>query len=179
MSVSKVLLGDSILKRLYLKFPSEFDSLSAVTAVSGQKIAELKLIIKENRELLKGKSVIIHIGTNDFLKGTSETDLLLLLKSILKILRNLKCDIVVCEIIPIAVWGVSADSQSAIVKFNKYLHTFVPSGVRVINTFAAFCSEGVVITSYYCKYIGCKRRVDLIHPNSLGLKLLMSLLGSV
>lgn len=167
-----VLLGDSILKRLMVKFPNQFDNLSSVTCVSGQHAQELKLLIKEYREEIRGRRVVLLIGTNDFLQKSKFEVICSMIKSILKVLRQLDCRIAVLEAIPIARWGLSAESQSVIGKYNKFLSSFSTSGVEVIKLFDDFVVNGEVDISLFCKHIGKYRRVDLVHPNKKGLLLI-------
>ena len=175
LEMSVVLLGDSVFKRLFEKHPDRFCSLSRMFCVSGQTSGDLKSLVKENRDLLRGRSVVLHIGTNDFLKSVDLSILCHTAKSIVRILRKLSCSVRVVEIIPIGRWGVSAEAQQAICKFNNFLRSFRSSGVLVSDAFTAFCSSSEVDLSLYCAVIGKYRRVDRVHPNNRGLDVLMSI----
>lgn len=59
-----VLLGDSIFRRLFETFPDKFSDLSREVCISGQTTSQLKVVVKSNRDLLRGQTVILHIGTS-------------------------------------------------------------------------------------------------------------------
>lgn len=172
-----VLIGDSILKRLFERYPSQFSEVSRVFCVSGQTSSELKFLLKENRNLLRNCSVVVHIGTNDFLKSIDPSVVRQSLKAILRLLRGLNCKVCIVEIIPIGRWGVSAESQRAVREFNCFIRSFVTTVNRVVDGYSAFClSSSEVNLNLFCAFIGKWRRVDRVHPNCRGLDVLFSLL---
>jgi len=172
-----VLVGDSILKRLFERYPSQFSCISRVFCVSGQTSGDLKKLLKEKRGLLRNCSVIVHIGTNDFLKGIEFSVIRQCVKAILRLLRSLNCEIRIVEIIPIGCWGVSAESQRVVREFNCFLRSFVLSVIDVIDGYSAFClSSSEVNLNLFCAFVGKWRRVDRVHPNCKGLAVLFSIL---
>jgi len=59
---------------------------------------------------------------------------------------------------------------------NKYIRSFEPSGVVVIHAHDKFVSNNSIKKYLYVsKY--ANGRVDLIHPNGVGLRILYSVLG--
>ena len=172
---SVVLLGDSIFRRLLSKFPGYFSGISSTFCISGQSIHELKLCIKANRNLLRKKVVVVLIGTNDLNNCVALNHINQSVKTLLRVLRNLKCEVYILETLPIARWGLSAESQTAVRKYCEFLYTCHTLGVKVIKAFDAFFSSGEVDLSLYCNYYP-SGRVDRLHPNSEGLSLLLSLI---
>ncbi|XP_052130185.1 uncharacterized protein LOC127751134 [Frankliniella occidentalis] len=73
--VSPILLGDSILKRHYAQNNSLLDPLSKTFCVSGQTVAELSSLVRENFQLLKDRKVTVMIGTNVDVRGRVLADL--------------------------------------------------------------------------------------------------------
>lgn len=177
MSELPILLGDSILKRLYKRNPNLYHPLSATLCVSGQRTQELTGVVTENRQLLKGKKVIVLIGTNDILKGTSFDSLRVLYRSLIRLLRRLSCTIVLCEVLPIPLLKGGRGSL-LLSQLNQYIRSFEPSGIQVLHIYDAFCDGESVRLSLFCKSMGNgkRRRVDLIHPNFSGLDVLLTLL---
>lgn len=171
---SIVLLGDSILKRLLDQFSNHFDALSIDTCVSGKTIHELKVILKDKRELLKCKQVVLMIGTNDLVQKSRLGSMCAEVKSLLRFLRRLECKVTVLEALPVARWGLTAGSQAVIGEYNKFLQSFTSCGVKLIKLFDNFFVDGSVDLSLYCKKIGKYRRVDLVHPNRKGCRLIFS-----
>lgn len=177
MSELPILLGDSILKRLYKRNSSLYHPLSATLCVSGQRTQELTGVVTENRQSLKGKKVIVLIGTNDILRGISFDSLRVLYRSLIRLLRRLSCTIVLCEVLPIPRLKGGRGSE-LLGQLNRYIRTFEPSGVQVLHIHDAFCDGEDVKQSLFCESMGTgnRRRVDLIHPNSSGLDVLLTLL---
>jgi len=172
MSLSKskpVLLGDSILRRLYGRYTDYFNALSSEFCVSGQTVADLIELVKVKREELRGKKVMLMIGTNDILRNNTKIRICVQLRSLSRRLRRLHCNIVWCEILPIPRLEWQATTLDLISDVNAYIRTFEPSGVKIVFSHSAFCSEGKAIRSLFCKYLGASERVDLVHPCRAGL----------
>lgn len=168
-----ILLGDSIFKRMLCQESELFHKESARFCVSGQRAADLKGLCIANRELLKGQKVIVLIGTNDVTKGCTFKQFTVVFKSLVRLLRALKCEISLCELLPLPCFGNHSTDCSVVLQINKYIRSFEPSGVRVVHSHDLFCYEGGVIKEHlYCKFIGHTRRVDLVHPNAGGLAVL-------
>ena len=172
---SVILLGDSIFCRLLSKYPGYFSELSSIFCISGQFIHELKLKIKANRNLVRGKIVVVLIGTNDLKDRVDLNHINQSVKTLLRLLRNLGCRIYIVETLPIARWGLTAESQTSIRKYCEFLYSCHTLGVKLIKVFDTFFVNGEVDLSLYCNYYP-SGRVDRIHPNSEGLSLLLSVI---
>lgn len=168
-----ILLGDSIFRRLYERNTAIFHTASSKFCIGGQTVAQLYALIKEHRDILKGRRVFVLIGANDILKSVSVDSVQKSLRSVVRVLRRLKCEIILCELLPIPKFGASASSSPSVLLVNNFIKSFEPSGVQVVHTFKLFCSESLIRLSLFCKFIGDKRRVDLVHPNSAGLDCLL------
>lgn len=168
-----ILLGDSIFKRLLTLEPGLYDPSSSHFCVSGSSAAELKSRCVAARDILKGQEVIVLIGANDVKRKTDYSQFIVIYKSLVKLLRALKCKISVCELLPMPFYGDLVSSCSLILQINKYIRSFEPSGIKVVHSFDVFCNiDGVIKKHLFCKYLGQSRRVDLIHPNKEGLSVL-------
>lgn len=178
MSQLPILLGDSILRRLLLKHSKLYDPASKLFCVSGQRTSDLIELVRSHRQLLSGRKVFVLIGTNDVTKGTSLSNFKLAYRSLVRYLRRLRCQIVLCELLPIPRYLEVGQVVELINSINQFVRSFEPSGVQVIHTFEVFCNNGNAILSLYCQSMGkgVNRRVDLIHPNSSGLDVLLTLL---
>lgn len=175
-SESPVLLGDSLCCRLYARNASIFHPLSSRTCVSGQTVKELYDVVVPLRQQLLGRRVVLLIGTIDVLRRNSLQGILKHFIPLVKLLRRLKCQITLCELLPIPKLGKKSQDPT-LLGLNKFIRTYEPSGVRVIHSHDLFCSgpEGTIKSFLYCKYLGRSgsRRVDLVHPNSDGLDCLL------
>lgn len=101
VTMSFVLLGDSIFKRLLTVYPSNFDLISFQFCISGIKVQELKAIVKLNREILKGKRVILMVGTNNVTSKEAFEPIKGYYRSLVRFLKRLSCDVTIVEILPI------------------------------------------------------------------------------
>jgi hypothetical protein len=175
MDNAPVLLGDSIFRRLYKRDPSLFSDLSDRFCVSGQKAHELLDLISDSRQLLRGKRVIVLIGTNNIC-GKVKTPLESLkvkLKAIVKLLRRVKCTVTLCEVLPIPRLGRLVSDSPLVLAINAYIRTFEPSGVNVIHSHDVFCTGANIKCFLFCSKLGHSGRVDLVHPNKEGLAVLL------
>lgn len=166
---SSVLLGDSIFKRLLAENPGLFSPLSDKFCVSGQRAADLYALIRGSREELRGRPVIILIGTNDILSNSPLDKFRLLYRSIVRYLRRLKCVITLCELLPIPKLGGEELEDGPVECINKFIRSFEPSGIKLIHTHSVFVESGCIKSHLFCQYLGRSRRVDLVHPNKEGL----------
>lgn len=177
MDDSPVLLGDSIFCRLFDRNRSLFHPLSRQTSISGQTVKELYDVLVPLRQQLRGRRVILLIGTNDVLRRNTVESIKRAFIPLVRLLRNIKCRITLCEILPIPKLGRSTSSAPTVLAFNAHIRTYEPSGVKVVHSHALFCSspEGTIKTFLYCKFLGPSksRRVDLVHPNADGLDCLL------
>lgn len=170
-----ILLGDSLCKRLYNRNSNLFSDLSGRFCVSGQRASELLSLIVDSRQHLKGKKVFVLIGTND-LYGKVRTPVSVIksaVKSIVALLRNLKCSISLCEVPPIPKLGKDTSAAPDILEVNSYIRTFEPSGVKVVHSHDIFCEGSSIRTYLFCKTLKGSGRVDLVHPNAGGLDCLL------
>ncbi len=169
---SPVLLGDSIFRRLLKRNPSVFAKLSWQTAISGQTAAELHRVVVGLREELRGRRVILMIGTNDCLKGQAVERTRAAIHRCVLLLRRLKCEVAICELLPIPKISKEASGCSAVLKLNEYIRSLGPSGVRVVRIHDDFLIGGLIKLYLYCSHLKrrCGREViDLVHPNTEGL----------
>jgi len=133
MALSKpVLLGDSIMKRLYKRYANSFDDLSEVLCESGQGIEDLISLVKTNRANLKGKRVIVMIATNNILRNDTRNRICESLRLLSRRLRRLNCEVVWCEILPIPRLEWQATTLSKIREVNAYIRSFEPSGIKIV-----------------------------------------------
>lgn len=171
---SPILLGDSILKRLYARNSSVFDALSSTFCVSGQKVSALYSLVRDHRVALKGRKVILLIGTNDILQYTPHQQLTFSLRTLVRYLLRLQCVITLCEIPPVPRLGRKANASEAVLKYNKYICSFEPGRkVTVTRIFNQFCNGENICCHLYEQFIGTARRTDLVHPNRDGLDILL------
>lgn len=173
--VSPILLGDSIFKRLLAEFSSDFSVLSARTSVSGIRVAELKRVIKDVRLKLSGSTAVLLVGANDVVKGTPLKDLKLQLKSLIRYLVRIKVKLTVLEILPIPRYENKPDIVSYVLEVNKFIRSFKSDKVRVLNTQCYFTANDRISVELYCKYLR-RDKVDLLHPNKLGLRKLRDII---
>lgn len=173
MSGLPILLGDSIFRRLLERHPSLFDPLSHKFCIGGQRIEKLFEGVRGSRAELKGRKVVILIGTNDILGGTSSKILCKSFRDLFRYLKRLECHIAVCEVLPIPRLGKSV--SLLVNDVNKYLRSFEPSGVNVIHTFSHFSNALSIYEWLYEKWIykNNRKSVDLVHPNADGLECLL------
>lgn len=175
MSVSKcsspILLGDSIFRRMFEKYPEKFDPLSAQFCIGGQRVHELKKSVKASRNLLFERRLCLLIGINDLLKGTPYVDIKLQIKSLIKLLAKFGCELTIVEVLPCPKYKLESEFQNLIFDLNRYLRSFVRKEVMVISTVNSFMYNGQIDRGMYCKSMGKgnRQRVDLIHPNKEGL----------
>lgn len=169
-----ILLGDSIFHRLFVEYPDLFRQLSADLTVGGQRIHDLKVLVKEHREKIKDSYVVLMIGTNDVLKGTPLTVMKAQFKSVLRLLRRLKVNVLVAELLPIARYSLESDKNKTVKTFNAYIRSCCSgnNGVSSLSLFDDFLVGGCVDQSLYCSFMGGpnSKRVDRIHPNHTGLR---------
>lgn len=174
-----VLLGDSIFKRLYASNQKLFCTVSERFCVSGQTVLELLSLVRVFRNQLKGRKVVVLIGTNDVLKGHPSKGICSNIRFVVRLLSNLKCDITLCELLPIPKFGLGADSSPSVGLVNKYIRSFATSKVKVVKVFDSFCSDGQICCHLFHKTLGRSKRVDLVHPNADGLIILLLALEAV
>lgn len=168
-SESPILLGDSILKRLFAEYPSLFSPLSGKFCVSGQRTADLYALVRGSREELKGRPVILLIGTNDVLSKFPVDKFRVLYRSIVRYLRRLNCVITLCELLPLPKLGSEELEDGPVESINKFIRSFETSGIRLIHSHSVFVDCGSIKEQLFCQYLGRSRRVDLVHPNKEGL----------
>lgn len=176
MSGPPVLLGDSIFRRLFKHNPTLFDDLSDRLCVSGCTVTNLLSLIVDSRQQLKGRKVIVLIGANDIYRKvkTPVSTIKSKIVSIVRLLRNLKCAITWCEILPIPRLGRNISSAPSVLEINSLIRSFEPAGVTVIHSHDVFCdSKGVIKRSLFYTKLGNTSRVDLVHPNREGLSVLL------
>lgn len=168
-----VLFGDSIFRRLLESHKSLFDPLSLRFCISGQRIGNLIGKVRDSRTELMGRSVIVLIGTNDILDRVSVEAISKSIRDLIRYLRRQKCQISICEILPIPRLGNLATPYSVVCEVNKYIRSFEPSGVKIIHTFNHFCTPLGIRVSLFCQTFGNSSRVDLVHPNVDGIECLL------
>jgi len=167
-----ILMGDSILKRVLNSYPDLFNECSSDFTVSGQKISDLKVLVKRLREKVKDAFVVLLIGTNNVLKGTPLNDMKIQFRSLLQLFRRLNARVFVVELPPIAKFGLNSERNSVVKSFNAYLRSCCKNRVSSIALFDDFVVNGEIKQDLYCSvYVGTKR-VDRIHPNSKGLQII-------
>jgi len=171
---SPLLLGDSIFKRLYAQNRGLFDSLSSKFCVSGQTVSDLYSLVHGQHEVLMGRTVYVLIGANDVLQRTPQQQFMLSLRTLVRYLCRLKCNVHLCEILPIPRLGRKANASPAITKYNNFIRSCEPGGkIKVVRLFNYFCNGEDISCNLYEKYIGPARRTDLVHPNRDGLEVLL------
>ena len=149
-----VLLGDSIFRRLLERQNDLFSPLSKEFCIGGSKVSTLFGLAIESRHKLKGLKVFVLIGCNDILKNTPYEDFCKDFKRFIKLLRNLKCDIILCEVLPLPLFGRLASDCQTVIDFNKYIRSFEPSGIKVIHVYDEFVDDnGFIKETLYCKFL--------------------------
>lgn len=168
-----MLLGDSIFRRLHTANPGLFDPVSNLFCVGGQTSSALFTLVTVHRALLKGRRVLVLIGTNDLSKGQSCAQLHSCILKLVRLLRRLKCTVELSEVLPIPRLGREVSSAPAVLQINNYIRTFATSSVRVIKVFDLFCAAGFIKLHLFETVIGKSKRRDLVHPNQDGLLVLL------
>lgn len=168
-----ILLGDSIFRRLLERHRSLFHPLSSRFCVGGQTVQELFESVRDSRSVLKGRKVVVLIGTNDIVSGLSAQLLCKALRDLIRYLKRQGCSVSVCEILPIPKLGTIVSPR--INEVNRYLWSFEPSGVKIIHTVDQFSKDLSIYVSLFEKFIvkGKRKRVDLVHPTADGLEILL------
>lgn len=176
--MSIVLIGDSIFRRLYNSFPAGFDSVSSKFCVSGATVQQLWALVKLYRTDLVGKSLVVLVGTNNFTKGQPVSEICRFYRSFIRYLKRLSPKVFLVEVLPIPRLEQLATALANVLSFNKYIRSFEPSGCTVIHVHDKFVFEetGKSKISLFVSKLK-SGRVDLVHPNCVGLRVLYKLLG--
>ena len=160
------LIGDSILKRSFERYPTSYHPFSKDTVVSGVTVGDLKNLIKRSNLYSK---VILLAGVNNLLSGDEDFSVVnSLLKSFINILKRRCSHVYICEMLPI---GRSSKLQKNVDvdRINSFIRSFKgAAGVTVIPTHDAFLKDdGTINLNLFAPRI--KNREDNIHPNHAGL----------
>lgn len=175
--MSIILLGDSVAKRLLVRYPTCFDLVSFDFCVSGIKIQGLWALVKDKWESLRGREVIVLIGTNNFLQREELCLVKNYYRSLIRYLRRVASVVSLVEVLPIPRLEHLASVKQDLLSFNGYIRSFAPAGLVVHHTYNRFCEGISANRKYYVKKFN-NGRVDLVHPNKLGLELLYSVIFS-
>lgn len=176
MSGLPILIGDSIFRRLLEENKELFNPVSKNTCIGGKKILEVYDLVRQHRLSIIGKDVILMVGTNDLCEKSPLVIIRQSYKVLVRYLKRLKCNITLCEVLPIPKFGQLATDHSTVLELNKYIRSFAPSDVRIIHAHDHFVSNNLIRLHLYCKSICRKNRgqvVDLVHPNKEGLQCLL------
>ena len=163
---SAQLIGDSILRRLFERYPTFYHPFSKDTVVSGVTVAELKKLMKRSKVHSK---VILLVGVNNLLNRDEDFSVVnSLLKSLIDVLKRRCSHVFICELLPI---GRSSKLHKNIDmdRVNSFIRSFKgAAGVTVIPTHDAFLKDdGTINFNLFATRI--KNREDNIHPNHAGL----------
>lgn len=167
-----VLLGDSIAIRLFKKFRSDFHFLSETFSISGATIESLTTIVRDNRNLLKGQSVFVMIGTNNLLNFSDIKEMKKSLRILIRFLGRLSCTTVLSDIISSPRISQNQTSSNLLDAYNKYIWSFETGQCQVLHMNDCFKSVKSSHKVLFCHYYGSSNRIDQIHPNSSGLVLM-------
>jgi lysophospholipase L1-like esterase len=163
------LAGDSILKRLFNKFPQFYDGKSAETCISGCTVSELRHLLKSKCNI--EQYLIVMIGCNDLMKGKCVANIERDLKALIKFLSKKCTRIILCEILPFSNSKLQVLNQN-VKALNQFLHSFAGvSGVQVLNLYGEFSTHTSPDPSCYCAFYN-DGRLDGVHPSDFGLSII-------
>lgn len=168
-----VLLGDSILKRLYARYPSCYDPLSTKLCESGCGTQTLKALVKS---VALGGTVVLLIGINDLLRRHAVNDVWKLYSSLVKTLARKGC-IVFCGLLLPLAHPRYASLMPNVRKLNFLIRSMArPPCVYVMDFYSLFIlPDGTPNKDLYCATTS--RGVDYVHPNAHGLKVMHTLIS--
>ena len=145
---------------------------SELFCVSGQRATELRRLVVRYGSLLRGKKVVVLIGTNDVLRNTSFSCFQSVYASLVSLLEKNACEVHVCEILPIPRFTNTDQRFDSVKDYNECIRSFESAVVKVIHCHARFVQCNIINEGLYCKFIGKNGRTDLVHPNKCGLNVL-------
>lgn len=161
------LLGDSILKRLFSAFPDDFHNSSKFSVISGATVSTITDVSRSG--LVVQPEILLMVGVNNVLQGDSYEHICVGLRALIKKLKRICKIVFVCHILGIAREN-GGDKNAIISRLNIFIDSFeIPGKVRVLRVFKAFLPY-VPQNSLFCQKL--KLRVDLVHLNAKGLKVL-------
>ena len=181
------LLGDSQLMRFseqMLKFKKAIEWTAKGRTrrighcVSGQKIGDLKLRLEDN-DYIVGNNVIMMIGTNDIIYNTNIQNMCSEYSEIVKNLRSKCLRLVLLTIPPVPKLMKSTEHWNKLKIFNSFIQRQVDDekvfGVDLCSTLISYNNS--VNVNYFEEVYGNGPKVDLIHLNKKGFKMLMAVLN--
>lgn len=171
-----LLLGDSIFKRLLLKYGDCYHSLSTDMCVSGSTVEELRTRVKSLSVF--PNRVVLLVGINDLTRQNDITSVWSLYVALVRFLLRQGCHVFVCQLLPVANHRIRRKIEEDFKRVNFWISNLkCKSNVTVISFESLFLVNGVFQVQRYCSVI--KSRADYLHPNSAGLAIMHKYLQSI
>lgn len=173
-----LLIGDSIFKRLFLRFPDNYHPDSIKSCIGGIKIADLKLLVKGLLPSLKSNTVMLLVGINDLVRPHEFSIVWQNYVSLVNLLVRSKVKLFLVQILPVANYKLNAKCKTSIDRFNFQLLSLQQKpGVTVVSFSSVFLdANNTPISKLYCAKRGSF--VDYLHPNVSGLRAINNVLQS-
>lgn len=162
------LVGDSILKRVYSKYPTRFNAESKQLCVGGAGAQAIKVLVKA---MPPSGKVVLLVGINDILRKRDLKQAWQVYSSLVRTLIRRGCTVVCCLLLPLAHVMYSHLAPS-VTQFNFWIKSLAQSpSVRLLDLYSAFLNpDKSVNLALYCAQ--SSRGIDYIHPNPAGLVIL-------
>lgn len=174
-----LLIGDSILNRLYHRYHDSYNSESANFCISGGKVAKVKGWVKDHIKLVGTNVAILLVGVNDLIKPHTFSMVWNSYVSLINLLLRHNFKVYIVKILPIANYMLNVKFKKVIAQFNfQMLSLSQKPGVSLIDLSSIFLDANKdPISKLYCARIG--NRVDYLHPNNFGLRAMNGVLSAL
>jgi len=131
-----VLIGDSICKRLYYKYPKSFSELSVKFCVSGATV-RFKLV-RNNHEMLKNHEIFLMVGTNDIIQGSLLPQICSELKVLIHYLLTTCLKLYISTLLPTPRFSKNYNLTWLLNAYNDCIMSFQNSNCYVVRCHESF-----------------------------------------